>query len=411
MATINFLYRSTKEKGTLTARLLYRINGKDYAIGTKTKVEVEKLYWIKYHFQKKPKDIEVANYQIELLKELNKIENHILTSFNTTNPSSINKQWLTKVVEDYYSPKGSLNYPEVLTEYIDIYKELKKNEITNNSIKKLNVIKQLVIRYEESRNIKLVIKNIDLYFKRDFENYCLENHYAHNTIARAIRFIKTICKNAQSHGLETNYQLDSIKTKYVKIQPIYLSEEDIEKIEKIDLNSRLDTARDWLLISCYTGQRISDFMRFKKEMIRIEDTKKFIDFTQIKTNKIMTLPLHKKVEHILKKRKGEFPPRISDQKYNAYIKEVCKLALINQKIKGTKMVKKEEKQYRKEEGLYEKWELITSHIGRRSFASNFYGKIPTSLLIAATGHSTEAMFLNYIGKSDTEKARQLADYF
>ncbi len=54
---------------------------------------------------------------------------------------------------------------------------------------------------------------------------------------------------------------------------------------------------------------------------------------------------------------------------------------------------------------------VTSHIGRRSFATNNYGKIPTSLLISATGHSTEQMFLEYIGKTDTQKAMQLADYF
>jgi hypothetical protein len=55
--------------------------------------------------------------------------------------------------------------------------------------------------------------------------------------------------------------------------------------------------------------------------------------------------------------------------------------------------------------------LVSSHIGRRSFATNNYGRIPTSLLINVTGHSTEGMFLEYIGKSNTEKAIQLAEYF
>lgn len=50
-------------------------------------------------------------------------------------------------------------------------------------------------------------------------------------------------------------------------------------------------------------------------------------------------------------------------------------------------------------------------IGRRSFATNNYGFIPTSLLFNVTGHSTEAMFLEYIGKTVTEKAIQLAEYF
>lgn len=44
MASINYLYRSTKEKSNLILRLLYRYNGTDYTFGTKTEFEVEKIY-------------------------------------------------------------------------------------------------------------------------------------------------------------------------------------------------------------------------------------------------------------------------------------------------------------------------------------------------------------------------------
>lgn len=67
--------------------------------------------------------------------------------------------------------------------------------------------------------------------------------------------------------------------------------------------------------------------------------------------------------------------------------------------------------YRMEVGNYKKYELVTSHIGRRSFATNFYGTIPTTYLIYVTGHSTESMFLNYIGKSNKDLAMELTKYF
>lgn len=54
---------------------------------------------------------------------------------------------------------------------------------------------------------------------------------------------------------------------------------------------------------------------------------------------------------------------------------------------------------------------ISSHIGRRSFASNNYGKIPTPLLMIATGHKSELMFLKYIGKIDNQQTHALANYF
>jgi hypothetical protein len=59
----------------------------------------------------------------------------------------------------------------------------------------------------------------------------------------------------------------------------------------------------------------------------------------------------------------------------------------------------------------EKWETITSHIGRRSFATNFYGKIPTPLLLHATGHSTEEVFLKYINSNDNENIINLSNHF
>ncbi len=113
----------------------------------------------------------------------------------------------------------------------------------------------------------------------------------------------------------------------------------------------------------------------------------------------MTISLHPKVLAILDKRNGEFPRAISDQRYNEYIKKVCKLAQLKEMLEGKKQVdidpKGKESKIRAVSGTFEKWELVTSHIGRRSFATNFYGNIPTAYLIYVTGHSSESMFLWY----------------
>lgn len=83
-----------------------------------------------------------------------------------------------------------------------------------------------------------------------------------NTIARAVRFFKTVCNYAKANGVPTHFQLDSIKAKYHKADSVYLNLDEISKIEELAQNQipdYLDNARDWLLISCYCGQRISDF--------------------------------------------------------------------------------------------------------------------------------------------------------
>ena len=92
-----------------------------------------------------------------------------------------------------------------------------------------------------------------------------------------------------------------------------------------------------------------------------------------------------------------------------------KLADLTEITEGKKRINitpdKEKGTYRDVLGKFEKWELISSHIGRRSFASNYYGKVPTSYLINITGHSSEKMFLNYIKKSNKDIAIDSYDYF
>lgn len=432
MATVNFLYRSTKDKANLILRLLYRSNDTDFVFGGNTRYEVSKYYWNKQH-KKKSKDIAITNRQTEVNNELNKIENHVLNAFNSVNPDEVNKDWLQAQIDYYYNPPAETEaLPTELLKYFDSFMTSKKNEITNGTYKKYNVTKHLLERYQKTKTYKIKISDINDKFKVDFENYCLKNNYAPNTISKDLRTIKTVCNHAKHNGLTTSHQLDKIKTPQHKTEKIYLTFEELMKIENIDmrrLNDNYENAKDWLIISCYTGQRISDFMRFDKNMIRYERNKKgvlkpFIEFTQIKTGKVMVVALHPKVVEILDKRAGNFPKTISDPKYNLYIKQVCRIAEISEKVKGSKLTnlnkdsktdkktkKDKVKQYRKETGMFPKWKLITSHVGRRSFATNFYGTIPTTYLINVTGHSTEAMFLNYIGKSNKDIAMELTNYF
>ena len=417
MASVVFLYRSTKDSACLTARLLFRINKKDFILASKTKLEVTKTYWNKKHATKS-KDISIINRQTQIKNELNEITQFVLKEFNKSSaPDQLNNKWLTNQIDNYYKPKrGPKNIPKDIVRFIDYYIDIRRNEVKKASIVKFNVIKHKLQRLEGVLSKTIYIKEINENFKQEFFNYCRDENYSQNTIQRELNIIKTFCKFARSKGIQVDSELDSLKLPKEKIDNIYLSLKEIELIENAEIeHPHLINATEWLIISCFTGQRISDFMRFTKEMIRIEKGKSLIEFEQQKTGKQMTIPIHAKVQKLLDKNKGEFPHRISDQRYNDYIKEVCKIAGIDEEIKGKKQlnISKENniQKIRRVEGVYPKYELVTSHIGRRSFATNYYGDIPTSYLIYVTGHSSEVMFLNYIGKSNKDMALELTKYF
>ena len=102
------------------------------------------------------------------------------------------------------------------------------------------------------------------------------------------------------------------------------------------------------------------------------------------------------------------PYKISLVHFNEHIKDVCEAAQLYAPTKGRKKLKHNEPTV---QGVYPKYEVISSHVCRRSFATNFYGRIPTPILIGITGHGSERMFLLYIGKTTYDNAHQMIEYF
>ena len=419
MATVHFLYRSVREKSFLEVRLQHTENTVKYLWTAKTKIEVSKEYWTKHH-KTNSRDAVIRKQQTKVKELCSTIENLILDSFKTTTPEAITKEWLQTKIDLYYNPEKHDAPTEIiptnLIEYFDYYIKYKENYPSEVLIRKYRVLQKKLMRLQTHRKKPILIKDVNKRFKLEFSDYCESQQYSRITIQRDFAEVKTICIDARTKGIETSLELDKLSFPRLKATNIFLTFDEITAIENIEqskLTQSLENARDWLVISCYCGQRVSDFMRFTTDMIRIENGKSLIEFTQKKTGKIMTVPLHPKIIEILDKRGGAFPYAISDQKYNDYIKVVCEIAELTQIVKGSKKIETapESGIYRKVSKEYRKCDLVSSHIGRRSFASNFYGTIPTTYLIYVTGHSTEVMFLNYIGKSNKDLAIEMTNYF
>jgi len=411
MASIKFILKTEKNPAPIYVRLL---DGRAVDVMTKTKFTINPKDWSKA--KHKPKNLNDTD-QNNLNTKLEELRYNLQKYYDKTKEDvKINTKWLKEFLNAKKEVVKEESIPNTLIEYIDYYIDYRADELKESSLKKFRVIKHKMERFQEHRKKIIYIKDINDKFKNEFIAYYKKEGYSKNTMQRELVMIKTFCKHAKYLGLEVHHQMDGLRLEREKVEKIYLDLSELEALKKLDntkLSESLLNARDWLIISCYTGQRVSDFLRFTKEMIRIENGKHLLEFTQRKTNKIMTIPLHNEVLAILDKREGNFPYSISDQKYNDYIKLVCRAAKINKPTKGSKKVETEEgsKKYRKKGGIYPKWELISSHVGRRSLATNFYGKIPTSYLIYMTGHSTEELFLSYIGKSNKDMAMELTKYF
>jgi len=318
----------------------------------------------------------------------------------------LDSQWISRII----SNEKEKNVKPLFLEYFDMY--IKDKESTGSTflmVRRYKTIKNLISKFEASLNRKVFLKDVDIKYAEEFCRYLAKHKYKQSYIFRLTKHLKTVCFHAKAAGYETSNNFELIKSKDKKAYKIYLSLDEIKTIEETPMPTEsLDNARDWLVISCFLGQRVSDLMRCKKSLIREINGNQFIDLTQKKTKKEMMIAILPPVRQILEKRNGEFPRPISDQRYNEYIKEVCKIAGLAELTGGSIY---DASLQRDVDSKYEKWKLISSHVGRRSFATNFYGKIPTTYLMAQTGHTTEKSFLEYIGKGRLDHISVLMEIY
>ena len=177
--------------------------------------------------------------------------------------------------------------------------------------------------------------------------------------------------------------------------------------ESTSKNKKLDNARDIFIIGCETGLRISDLKRLSEENIIEDQGDRFIKIEMRKTEKSVTIPISLRVEEIFIKNKKQteniFPKAISDQKMNDYIKEISsKIDILKEPVSFTTTINDKRISISKA-----KFELITNHTARRSFATNAVIKgISRTLIMGITGHKTEKSFNRYIRMDELEIAKQ-----
>ena len=108
--------------------------------------------------------------------------------------------------------------------------------------------------------------------------------------------------------------------------------DDLRKLKFAEMPTEaMDNVRDWLLISCFTSVRVSELFTFDSANIEDEVYLKVYEKKNrnTKSGGLKYIYLMPDVIEILNKRNGQFPKKISDQRYNEYVKKVCELAKID----------------------------------------------------------------------------------
>jgi len=318
----------------------------------------------------------------------------------------ISQRMLSMEVERICTEKKTI-YPELsLLHFTELYIDSKRELISYSTYKRYKVFFHLIKKFEGYIIERLYVDTIEGGLVNKFILFGKKEAYSENTVYRTLHFIRTILNFAERRGIRTAIRELEIRRERQKRELVTLNEAEIFRIKDTHIPKELQAAKDWLLISCYTGQRISDFMEFSvNKMVEIAG-KQCISFIQKKTGKSILLPLHETVINVIEQNGGEFPQKLTPTEYNKQIRIIARIVGLKELIQTKKRIG-----YRSVLTCLEKWQALTSHIGRRSFATIFYGRIPTPLLMEVTGHTTEQMFLQYINRIDFSRILSLSRYF
>lgn len=333
------------------------------------------------------------NYLNELEKCIIDFYNENI-SFNRNITETIIKEKIESVLSNGVKKENkNLSVVEVFDKFMEVYRNDGKKPKAKTMEGYVNTRNKL-FRYQREKRTRLQFEDINHSFYQDFvESLYRKNNTAATigtNISKLITFMNWTKKN-QYHN--TNDYLDFKVLKGEPLFTIVLTEEELNKIQKLKINNPdIEFARLFLIVNCNIGLRFSDLMEVIKEYSIISNE---LRIRQVKTNAIIRLPIGEYVKEMIIRLKSLYRQGIDRKIINAGLKEVGKLALMNDietsiKLIGNKRITVEK--YR--------WELLSTHVGRRTFATRAAEKsVPFHIIMKYTGHKNLSTLQKYIKSS------------
>ena len=310
------------------------------------------------------------------------------------------------VLEFLNKPKNNLENKN-LVYHIERYIE---ENLNNGRIRKTSAKqKKVLISFLNEMNPDLELHNVNKVLMNNFTKFLISKNYSNDYIKKQIVTLRTFISNyLLPNKLIDNLDYKEFSLKDFKVNEttfIALTEKELLELKGIDnLNEKLSKVRDLFLFQCYTGLRVSDLLNIQPENIDLKND--IISFNNIKTSKSVKIPLIDVSKNILIKYNYNLP-KISDVKYNLYLKELFKLLNFNEMILNVKFIGNERIEYKKP-----KYEMISSHTARRTFITMLLNKgmLPEKVM-KLSGHTNRNVFDNYVKVTQNESINEMKNLF
>lgn len=341
--------------------------------------------------------------------EYNKIIEELLNKVrNIERQALLNRTLLTKeYVLTKLDEKGDLSIERDFFDTFKLYLINCELICAKRTVTGYKTVFKFLQDFTKDTGYVLTLNELDLNSFNEIRRYAFETRNTKNNyFAKIISVLKGFMAWTYIHKYHKNLNFRDFHASEEEIEVVYLTIEELLKLYNYTFkSSSLEKARDSYCFACFTGLRFSDFSHLQPSNI-------FDDHIKLNIKKTRDIdhivPLNKYSKAILQKYKGtiyEPIPIISSQKFNNYIKLCCSEASINKPLTTTRYIGSKRIEITKP-----KYEFITSHTARKTFATN-------SLILGMkeravrniTGHKKEESFRRYVNMAHAYIKEQMEE--
>jgi len=259
-------------------------------------------------------------------------------------------------------------------------------------------VEEFMKHYTKRNDIFLY--ELDSEFMENFDLWLRDKYkVAHNTVYKTYQRFTRFIRLEVSNGNLDRYPFSNYSIKMIQKQGHYLSFEDIEKLENLNVDlPRLYHVKHLFLFSVYTGLAYADMNKLSKNDLYTDDEgMMWIKTTRQKSKSRVSIPL---ISNALKSlniltngdfqiQKGKLLPMKSNVRLNYEIKQICSMSRIKD------------------------YEKVTWHSARRSTSSIMMkAGIPLQILQKVLSHkslSTSLMYYTHVEDSHVKEGMKLLD--
>lgn len=298
-------------------------------------------------------------------------------------------------------------YHDVDKSFFEFIREYLERSHRGDNYKRmyLNTLDHLVNFCAQKGLTNVLTDSVGMEFSEEFIYYLRSSGMMQNTVKGHFERMGAMITKAMLYGYPVDNTYKEVTIAEEEVGAVFLSMTEITRIYYFrGLTKPQEEVRDHFIIGCMTGLRYSDYSRLKESNFDVDTNT--IRIKTKKTGVVVQVPMHRFVREILRKYNYDLPKPRCVQYFNKAVKNICEKVGLDEPVLwertvGTDVISKKKK----------KWEMISSHTARRSFATNmFLQGIPTYRIMMITGHKSEESFFKYIRVTREENAATLAGH-